>query len=108
MTGTGNTRVGIIHGRDNPGDTGMDQCLGTGLRLALMGAGFEGHIGGGIAGSFAGGGKGTGFGVGAAAPSCPASANDGIILDENASHSRIGPGPTALAAADGKGMIHVA
>jgi hypothetical protein len=88
----GNARIGILQGNDASGDAGSDQCLGTGRRLAMMGARLKGDIGGAAASSVAGLAQGLGFGV--RPPALlrdTASDDDAGRIENDAADGRIGP-----------------
>src|SRR6185295_11476428 len=85
-------RIGIFDGRYDPGDTGLDQRVGTGRRPALVGAGLERHIGRGAAGGVPRCCERFGLGMRPAPVLGAAATDDVAVLDDDASYGRIGPG----------------
>ena len=59
--------VGVFHGRHDPAGRLPDQRVGAGRRAAVVGAGFEGDVGGGARASSPAIAQGMDFGVGSPA-----------------------------------------
>ena len=94
-------RVGVAAGDDGAGNTGGDERVGAGRGAAMMGAGFEGDVGGGATGGIARCAQGVYFGVWFAGILVPAFADGNVVFDEDAADARIGGGgvEASLAAA---------
>ena len=82
--------IGVFDGDDTSGDSGGDQRLGTGGRLAMMAAGFEADIGRGARGPVARLSERFGFGVGPSTRLGPAPADDDAVPDDDAAYRGIG------------------
>ena len=84
-------RVGIMRmGDDHAGDTGRDQCIGTGWGPAMMRTGLQRDIGGRAARRLSGIGQCHDFGMGTAAGLRRAAPDDDIALRDNAADCGIG------------------
>jgi len=89
-------RVGVFGGDDDADDSGGDQRVGAGAGAAMVGAGFEGDVGGGTSGREAS--RGCHFerddlGMVAVVVEMRAFADDAVlIVDEDAAYLRVGGG----------------
>ncbi len=90
VTTTGHFGIGVFHGADNAGHTGLDQGLRTGWGLAVMAAGFQGDIGGGPVGIGTGLSQGIDFGVALTGDLMPALPYHAAFLHQYTAHPRIG------------------
>ena len=102
----GHLGIGVLHGDDDAGHPGLDQRPGAGAGAALMGAGFQGHVGGGAAGGLPRRAQGVDLGVGLARPLVPALADDPLVLDQHAAHPGVGVGGVAAALGQFQGAGH--
>lgn len=82
--------IGIDHGRHHPGHAGVDQRFGAGRGTAMVGAGFEGHIGGSTTGVVTGGAQGIDLGMGLARLLMPPFANHHAIFDQHGADAGLG------------------
>ena len=83
--------IRVLRCDDGAGDPGLDQRVGAGAGLAVMGAGLQGGVAGGASRAVAGAGERLGLGVGPAAGLGPAPPDDVSLVDEHAAHRRVGP-----------------
>ena len=92
---TADQRVWVGGGDDAAGDAGGDEGVGAGAGAAVMGAGFEGYVGGCAGGgAVAGGGlfEGCDLGVVAEVVEVGAFGYDFAVLDEDAAYLWVGRG----------------
>ena len=89
---TGDQRVRVFHRGDDTGDAGLDQCFGAGRGAAVVGAGFEGDVGGCAAGPLARHREGVDFGMGLAGTVMPAFTDHFAVLHDHAADAGIGCG----------------
>ena len=104
----GDARIGILDGRDHPGDSGGDQRVGAGRRPADMGAGFERHVGRGAARGRAGPRQRDGLGVRPSAVRRPAATDDAALRDDHAADGGVRPDPAQSAPGEPQRRAHVA
>ena len=89
--GAGDARVGIFKSDHDTAQSGGDQGIGTGRRLAPMAARFEGDVCGGAMRRGAGPAHRLGFAMRPAAVPGPATADDTPVLDNDAADRRVWP-----------------
>jgi hypothetical protein len=104
---TGDPRIGIDHGADDPCHTGTDQGIGTGWRAPLMRARLQGHIDRGTAGLLTGLSQGQGFSMRLTGAMMPALADDSPIAHQHTADTRIGICGIASALGQPDGMRHI-
>ena len=92
MPGAGDLRIGIDQRRDDARDAGGDDGVGTGRRLAVMGAWLERDIERRPARGGAGAAESLGLGVGPATGLGPATADNHTVPRYHCADGRIGPG----------------
>ncbi|MNO65551.1 hypothetical protein D3C76_563120 [compost metagenome] len=98
--------IGIHHGGDHPGHPGLDQRLGTGRGATVMGAGLQGHIGGGAASLFPGGMQGIDLGMGFTGTLVPALPHHHAGLHQHGAHTGIGGRGVTAATGQLEGPAH--
>src|SRR5258705_1205646 len=101
-------RIGILDRRNHARDTGGDDGVGTGRRLADMRAWLQRHIEGGAARSLAGAPERLRLGVGTAARLRPAPADNDAVLDHDSADGRVWPGAALPALTERQGQRHEA
>ena len=92
MPGAGDLGIGIDQCRDDARDAGGDDGVGTGRRLAVMGAWLERDIERRPARGGAGAAESLGLGVGPATGLGPATADNHTVPGDHCADGRIGPG----------------
>ena len=85
-------RIGILEGRDDAADAGLDQGVGTGRRPAVMRARLQRDVDGGAFQGLARIGDRLGLGVRPAAVLRAAARDHAAIAHDHAADGRIGPG----------------
>ncbi len=98
--------IGIDHGRHHPRYASVDQRLGAGGSSTVMGAGFEGYIGGSTTGVVTGGAQGVNLGMGLARLLMPPFANHHAIFDQHGADAGVGGRGVAAAAGQFEGPTH--
>src|SRR6266481_6462070 len=104
----GDFRIGILDRRHHARDTGGDDGVGTGRRLADMRAWLQRHIEGGAARSLAGAPERLRLGVGTAARLRPAAADNNAVLDHDRPDGRVWPGAALPAPPERQRQLHEA
>ena len=103
----GDAGVGVGEGGDGAGEFGGDQRRSAGGRVAMVGAGFQGDIGGGALRGVPGLFQRADLGMGAAAGLGPAATDHDPAPDEDTADGGIGPDIAKAPRGEAQGMGHV-
>ena len=98
--------IGIHHGSHHPGHPGLDERLGAGRRATMMGAGLQGHIGGGTAGLFPCRVQGIDLGMGLTGPLVPALPHHHAGLHQHGADAGVGSRGVTAAPGQFEGPAH--
>lgn len=99
-------RIGIVRPHHHVGDTCRQNGLGAGRLLAVMTAGFQGHVQGRTPRVLGAGGQRVALRVGLTVTLVPALADDAAVLDDHSPHHGIGRRPATARCSQLQRQMH--